>query len=108
MYIQDPASVPEDQFVIASTFYVAYFRAMGLREAMIKDDVLHREYPVFFGTTETMKLKWSNLRDLEEQAFIKIITGVEPLDYFDTFVSEWKNLGGDEIIAEIASMVQGN
>ncbi|MBR2328241.1 MAG: hypothetical protein IKA51_06495 [Clostridia bacterium] len=30
-----------------------------------------------------------------------IIVGEEPIDYFDTFVGEWKNLGGDEVTEEV-------
>jgi putative aldouronate transport system substrate-binding protein len=48
-----------------------------------------------------MEKKGANLLKLEEEDFIKIVTGTEPLDYFDTFVSNWKKQGGDEIIDEI-------
>lgn len=57
--------------------------------------------PVYFGQTRSMKLKWANLNKLEDEAFIKIVTGEEPVDYFDTFVSTWKSTGGDSIVAEV-------
>ncbi|WP_158289312.1 extracellular solute-binding protein [Paenibacillus flagellatus] len=58
-------------------------------------------YSQFYGITKTMELKWANLAKLENEAFIRIIVGDKPVDYFDTFVSEWKRQGGDEITKEI-------
>ncbi len=31
---------------------------------------------------------------IQDESFVKIITGVEPLDYFDTFVDKWRAAGG--------------
>ena len=36
--------------------------------------------------------------------FVKIISGNEPIEAFDTFVEQWKAQGGDKIAAEIAEM----
>jgi putative aldouronate transport system substrate-binding protein len=58
--------------------------------------------PIFYPvTTETMELRWSNLVDLENNSFYKIIMGSEPLDYFDTFVKQWYNQGGTRITSEV-------
>ena len=53
-----------------------------------------------------MELKWANLVKLEDEALLKIIMGVEPLSYFDTFVAEWKRLGGDEITKEVSDVLK--
>ncbi|MBR7133499.1 MAG: extracellular solute-binding protein [Clostridia bacterium] len=45
--------------------------------------------------------KYSNLRALESQCFYEVITGVKTIDAFDNFVSDFKKMGGDEIIAYI-------
>ena len=37
------------------------------------------------------------LQDLEQQAFLQIIAGEKPLDYFDTFVEEWYESGGQAL-----------
>ncbi len=59
--------------------------------------------PVYPETTETMNTRWSNLQTLEEETFIKIVTGATDLDSgFDEFVSNWKSQGGDTITAEVA------
>lgn len=55
----------------------------------------------FYGTpTRTMGTKLSTLNDLETQTFTKIIQGGS-LSGFDTFVSNWKKLGGDQITQEV-------
>lgn len=56
---------------------------------------------VFFGQTKTMELKWAILEKMENETFLKIILGEEPVDKFDSFVQEWKKLGGDEITKEV-------
>ena len=61
---------------------------------------------VYYGQTDTMTSKWSNLDKLEDEAFAKIIMGQAPLDSFDTFVEQWKAQGGDQIIQEITELVQ--
>lgn len=55
----------------------------------------------FYGTTETMKLKWANLEKMEEETILKIIMGEAPISEFDKFVETWHRTGGDEILAEI-------
>jgi len=58
-------------------------------------------YSEFYGVTPTMDQKMTNLDKLEVDSFIKIITGEKPLDYFDDFVKQWKQLGGDQITKEV-------
>ena len=43
----------------------------------------------------------ATLDKTELQAYVAIVTGAQPIDYFDTFVSEWKRLGGDAIAQEV-------
>lgn len=64
-------------------------------------------YSEFYGITEGMETKWANLTKLEDEAFMRIIVGDKPLDYFDTFVEDWKKQGGDQIAKEVqAEMVR--
>lgn len=51
--------------------------------------------------TETMRNKGDNLKTMELETFAKIIYGNEPLDKFDTFVTDWKSKGGDQIEKEV-------
>ena len=42
----------------------------------------------------------TELTKMEDEAFISIITGKESVDYFDTFVKDWKSNGGDVLTKE--------
>ena len=58
-------------------------------------------YNAYSGQTETMQAKWANLQKMEEETFAKIIMGKADISEFDTFVKNWKNQGGDQILKEI-------
>ena len=58
-------------------------------------------YNAYSGQTETMRAKWANLKKMEEETFAKIIMGKADISEFDTFVENWKNQGGDQILKEI-------
>jgi len=51
-------------------------------------------------TTPSMISKGPTLDALESEAFVSIVMGA-PIDDFDTFVAQWKQLGGDDILKEI-------
>ena len=46
------------------------------------------------------------LQDLEQEAFLQIIAGEKPLDYFDTFVVEWYENGGTELTEDVKASYQ--
>ncbi|WP_274366110.1 extracellular solute-binding protein [Paenibacillus thermotolerans] len=71
----------------------------------IVDNNVESIYSEFYGTTKTMGRKMTNLYKLEVDSFIKIITGEKDLDYFDEFVKQWKQQGGDEITKEVNDAV---
>ena len=58
-------------------------------------------YAVITPTTPTSEQKKATLDKTELEAYVAIVTGAQPIDYFDTFVSEWKRLGGDAIAQEV-------
>lgn len=51
--------------------------------------------------TETMVKRWSTLKDMQDETFTKIIAGSESIEAFDSFVEQWKSLGGDTIAQEL-------
>jgi putative aldouronate transport system substrate-binding protein len=72
---------------------------------MSQMDVRKQNY--FTGAaTETMITKWSLLRQSELETFNKIIYNKLPIDAFDTFVSNWKANGGDQITKEVNEWYQ--
>ncbi|WP_138494570.1 extracellular solute-binding protein [Paenibacillus pinistramenti] len=66
---------------------------------------MEKVYSVFYGMTRTMETKWTTLEKLENETFLKIIVGDLPLDAFDDFVAQWKQLGGDQITKEVTDAV---
>lgn len=67
---------------------------------------IHKIRGYYFGNTQTMDQIWWKLESLEKQAYLEIVTGVKPLDYFDEYVEQWMELGGIEIIKEVNEMIQ--
>lgn len=53
------------------------------------------------GNTDSMAMYNVTLEQLILENYTKIITGENPVSSFDEFVSQWKNLGGDQITQEV-------
>jgi putative aldouronate transport system substrate-binding protein len=56
--------------------------------------------------TASMPRYWNSLRTMETTTFTQIIAGQLPVDYFDTFVDNWKRSGGDIITEEVNQMIE--
>ena len=69
-------------------------------------EVTKEVHSVTYSMTETMEKKWSNLKKMEDETILKIITGQADISTFDTFVTEWHAQGGDEILAEVAEFAK--
>lgn len=53
--------------------------------------------------TPTMLTNWANLEAMEQEYFLKIVTGVLDVEEgFNEFVEKWKAQGGEQITAEVA------
>jgi len=63
-------------------------------------------YPEFSFTTESMADLKPNLDTLESTAFLQIIVGEKPIEYFDEFVKQWYAQGGDTITEEVKNKVK--
>lgn len=83
------------------TFY-DYYRSLAAVEYVEQNNLIEHAAPLFLGTTDTMAEKLADLNKLEEETYVKIITGEEPIDYFDTFVEEYNSRGGEDICEELA------
>lgn len=44
---------------------------------------------------------WPSLKKMEEEAFLQIITGAQPVDFFDTFVQQWNDSGGTALLEKM-------
>lgn len=72
----------------------------------LTDNEINGVYSSIYNQTKTMEDRWVNLKKLEDETFLKIVMGQEPLDSFDKFVEEWKKQGGDKITDEVNEMAK--
>lgn len=62
-------------------------------------------YPAYYYNTESSTSLKPALDKLEDEMYLQIIVGEQPVEYFDEFVSQWKSLGGDQLTAEVQAIV---
>ena len=62
-------------------------------EEVRHDPVAARMFPV--------DPNWPSLEKMEDEAFLQIITGAQPVDYFDTFVQQWYDNGGTALLEKM-------
>ena len=73
----------------------------------INSGVFAEKDQAFIGTTDAMLDYWQMMFDLQNTAYMQIISGEKPLDYFDEFVNQWNQLGGETITAEVNALIKG-
>lgn len=81
------------------------YTACYLSISMGSTEVCEQLYPCYSFQTQSMVDNWSTLQQLEQLMVRKIMIGEESIDYFDTYVADWKEMGGDDIVAEIQSII---
>lgn len=72
---------------------------------MREQGLLNEVKPPRFDTIEANERNGAQVGKLEEETFIKFITGEESLDNFETYVDTWNNQGGAAILAEMQEVV---
>lgn len=96
-----------DQAAPKSDFYAWAQKSANIDACLlISNDNIEKKIGVFYDQTETMSSKWVNLKKMEDETFLKIIMGTEPIDAFDEFVTKWNEQGGKQITEEVAAVVQ--
>ena len=73
---------------------------------ILKEGKVKTVQGLHFSNTATMKTKWWNLKKLEKQVYLEIVTGQKPLSYFDDFVKQWNRQGGKKITQEVVEKVK--
>ena len=101
-YNEDPKTTD----VIDWSRYHSRMDGIGLIDTLTKQNSFNWVEPIYLGTTETKKSNGANLDKLEEETFIKIITGELSIDAFDKFVEDWNSQGGAQICEEMAARLQ--
>ncbi len=70
------------------------------------ENEINQVYSKTYSMTKGMETKWANLKKMEEEVFLKIITGALDIDAFDQFVADWKKQGGDDITQEVIDLTK--
>lgn len=87
--------------------YHSRLKGVELIQTLTENDQFNWLTPIFPQTTPTMETNLANLEKLEEETFIKIVTGEMDVDSgFDQFVTSWKEQGGTQILEEISEQLQ--
>ncbi|MBW7453691.1 extracellular solute-binding protein [Paenibacillus sepulcri] len=77
----------------------------GFTAALSQPNIARRNQ--FIGApTETMGEKWTLLKKMELETFLKIIYNKADANAFDEFVEDWKAQGGDKITEEVNEWYQ--
>lgn len=95
-------SDPTDWAVYASRLLALNNVMNGVREAGIYEEV---SPVVYFKTLEASERNGAQISKLEEETFIKFITGEESLENFDIYKNNWNSQGGEEILKEMKEAV---
>lgn len=88
-----------------STQWAAYMSRIKAC-SLIAQDNIKVVASLYFKTTDTMKSHWWRLKAKEKEAYLKIISGEEDISYFDTFVKEWNEQGGQIITSEVSESMK--
>lgn len=82
--------------------WAAYESRIEACALLSSEDIIEVD-SLYFGETPTMQNVWWKLQELEKQAYLKIVCGEEDISYFDVFVEEWMDMGGRQIMEEVAA-----
>ena len=88
-----------------STQWAAYMSRIKACSLIAQDNIKVVD-SLYFKTTDTMKSHWWGLKAKEKEAYLKIISGEEDISYFDTFVKEWNEQGGQTITSEVSESMK--
>ncbi|MDE6052580.1 MAG: extracellular solute-binding protein, partial [Lachnospiraceae bacterium] len=87
--------------------YHSRSKGVELIQTLTENNQFNWLTPIFPQTTATMETNSANLDKLEEETFIKIVTGDIDLESgFEQFVTTWNEQGGAQIIKEISKQLQ--
>ena len=88
-----------------STQWAAYMSRIKACSLIAQDNIKVVD-SLYFKTTDTMKSHWWRLKAKEKEAYLKIISGEEDISYFDRFVKEWNEQGGQIITSEVSESMK--
>lgn len=100
-YQADPEAASTEEWA----HYNSRTNGLGLFYRLTDQGSLNWKIPAFTGSTSSMALLWTNLDKQENEMTIKIITGAEPPEFFETFKENWRKQGGESIVEEVKAQL---
>ncbi|MDO5518120.1 MAG: extracellular solute-binding protein, partial [Clostridium sp.] len=97
-YLEDPDNASVED-------WAAYASRISASSLLVNSKMKKIDTYFFNKETETMSKVWWKLKNLEKQAYLKIITGEETIDYFDKFADDWYKQGGNIVTKEVQEEV---
>ena len=102
-YLDNPAKAEPSDWAVYASRTLAVNDVMGsVRDAGILDEV---SPVVIVQTLDSQERNGAQVGKLEEEMFIKFVTGEEPIENFDKYVKEWNDQGGQVIVDEMQKIV---
>ena len=103
--IEDPkAEGYADKFAELYTNWYGFVGTQSVYGIIVDDYTKNNlmKVDVFTGAPTDGMVKYTEqLKSLTTEAITAILSGAEPLDYFDQFVSDWNSTGGSQITPEV-------
>jgi len=72
------------------------------------ENMINRIWAATYAESPTMEARWGTLLTMEDEVFLRILTGEADISEFDDFVTQWHALGGDDIIRELTEIARSN
>lgn len=86
----------------------AYYMARCVGSAAQGSEVCNPIQAAYYYKTNGMLEDWSVLSTEESNMIACILTGIDDISYFDVWVQDWKEAGGEAITAEVQAIVDEN
>ena len=114
--VMDTTLIPSDQYMVrqaaawadgSSTFngdWIVYM-SRYVSSPQTRTGVENILKAAFHYSTDKMADRWESLYALEREMYRQILSGEMPIDYFDEFVTQWYEMGGREVTAEVDQLV---
>ncbi len=104
-YFQSCKSYLENEENASAEDWAAYTSRI-VAPGLIRKAKIDQIPTVYFPETQSMQNEWWKLKNLEQETFLKIVTGESDISVFDKFVTQWQTEGGERITQEVNSEIQ--
>lgn len=84
-------------------FKAYYYRYVASQ--LLSDDKMNPIDAAYYYTTESSASLQTELDTLEQEMYLSIIIGDKDISYFDDFVKQWYNIGGETLLNEVKEVI---